>query len=193
MSIPRLKFRSKRGIIIAGCVSMTVVEKIDFILQKRNMSRRQLAKEAGIPASSLQSAMERGKNISLDMLTKIAIALNVSLSDLLPSTEETAFQDWNTVSDAFLRKAREIIQANSDLQEMDAASEEVHKLFEQSSLKGKEYLLLNHFGKLNENGRDVAIERVKELTFIPAYQKQSSESEDTQNIDAQPSDTPSDK
>lgn len=172
---------------------MTTVDKINSILQDRNMSRRQLAKDAGIPPSSLQSAMERGKNISLDMLTKIAVALNVSLSDLLPSTEEAALQDWNTVSDAFLRKAREIMQPNHDLQELDAASEEAHKLFEQSSLKGKEYLLLNHFGKLNEKGRDVAIERVKELTLIPAYQKQPLESEDTQNTDEQPSDTTEDE
>lgn len=66
---------------------MTVVEKIDAILQNRNMSRRQLAKAANIPPSSLQSAMERGKNISTNMLEKISDALNVSILDLIDRTE----------------------------------------------------------------------------------------------------------
>ena len=62
---------------------MTIVDKIDFILQSKNMSRRKLAIKAGIPPSSLQSAMERGKNISLDMLIKISNALEVDISELL--------------------------------------------------------------------------------------------------------------
>lgn len=167
---------------------MTTVDKINSILQERNMSRRQLAKQAGIPPSSLQSAMERGKNISVDMLTKIAAALNISLSELLPSTEEIAQQNLFTVMEAHLAKVHEVMQPDLDLQELDTVSEEAHKLFEQVSSKSEEYLLLKNFEKLNEEGRNVAVERVKELALIPAYQKQPSESEDTQNIDAQPSD-----
>ena len=49
---------------------MTMTEKIDSIIQSKKMSRRQLAIKAGIPPSSLQSAMERGKNLSLEMLEK---------------------------------------------------------------------------------------------------------------------------
>lgn len=56
---------------------MTITERIDAVLQRRNMSRRQLAKAANIPPSSLQSAMERGKNLSTDMVRKIAKALDV--------------------------------------------------------------------------------------------------------------------
>ena len=57
----------------------STVRMIDAILQQKNMSRRQLAKAASIPPSSLQSAMERGKNISADMLQKIANALQVPI------------------------------------------------------------------------------------------------------------------
>lgn len=62
---------------------MTITERIDSIIQARKMSRRQLAIKAGIPPSSLQSAMERGKSLSFEMIEKIATALNVSIGDLL--------------------------------------------------------------------------------------------------------------
>ena len=61
----------------------STVRMIDAILQHKNMSRRQLAKVASIPPSSLQSAMERGKNISADMLQKIANALQVPVELLI--------------------------------------------------------------------------------------------------------------
>lgn len=61
----------------------STVRMIDAILQQKNMSRRQLAKAASIPPSSLQSAMERGKNISADMLQKIANALQVPIELLI--------------------------------------------------------------------------------------------------------------
>ena len=63
---------------------MTVCETIDCLLEKKHMSRRQLAIAAGIPPSTLQSALSRNKEISLDMLEKLAQALNVSVASLLP-------------------------------------------------------------------------------------------------------------
>lgn len=62
---------------------MTVTERIDSIIQGRGLSRRQLALAAGIPPSSLQSAMARGKNMTLEMLQAIADALGVQVVDLL--------------------------------------------------------------------------------------------------------------
>lgn len=79
---------------LKGWFCMTVTERIDCIIQSRKISRRQLAIKAGIPPSSLQSAMARGKNISFEMLQKIANALEVDVSELLginplpPTTEE---------------------------------------------------------------------------------------------------------
>lgn len=56
---------------------MTTVQTIDYILQSRGMSRRQLAIAAKIPPSSLQSAMTRGKSMTIEMLYAIADALEV--------------------------------------------------------------------------------------------------------------------
>ncbi|MBQ8617615.1 MAG: helix-turn-helix transcriptional regulator [Clostridia bacterium] len=52
--------------------------RIDCCLQKMQMSRRCLAKKSGIPTSTLQSAMERGDNMTIKMVEKIASALSVS-------------------------------------------------------------------------------------------------------------------
>lgn len=65
---------------------MNTVDLIDDILKKRGMSRRQLALAAGIPPSSLQAAMARGKNMTIEMVQAIAATLNVSVSSLLGET-----------------------------------------------------------------------------------------------------------
>lgn len=58
---------------------MTAAQKIDKILKDRGLSRRQLAIKAEIPPSTLQSALERNKEIPLSMLTSVADALEVNV------------------------------------------------------------------------------------------------------------------
>lgn len=126
---------------------MTVIERIDALLKERGMSRRRLAKDANIPPSTLQSAMERGKNISVDMLSQIADALDVSLFFLTYGRNITE----NDVEE-YLRYEKESIAEKRGqrriLEKMEAA-----------------------LNALNEEGQQVAVERVEELTDIPKYQK----------------------
>ena len=61
---------------------MSLTERIDNLLEERKISRRQLAIMAHIPPSSLQSAMSRGKNMTVEMLQAIAEALDVPVSYL---------------------------------------------------------------------------------------------------------------
>lgn len=75
---------------------MTVVERIDSVIQARKLSRRQLAIKAGIPPSSLQSAMERGRNISFEMIEKIAAALELPESFFM---EMQPFQDLDFLAE----------------------------------------------------------------------------------------------
>lgn len=60
----------------------SIAEKIDLFAAKNNMSRRKLAQAAKIAPSTLQSAMERDKNYSTDLLQKIAKALKVPVGCL---------------------------------------------------------------------------------------------------------------
>lgn len=72
---------------------MTVCERIDSILKARNMSRRKLAIEAGIPPSSFQSAMQRNKELSMDMLMPISQVLEVDPFFLLDGIESLPTPD----------------------------------------------------------------------------------------------------
>lgn len=61
---------------------MTSAEKIDSIIKEKGLSRRKVAMMANIPPSTLQSALERNKNITIEMLEKIANALDVPVFSL---------------------------------------------------------------------------------------------------------------
>ena len=67
---------------------MTDCERVDSILQVNGMSRRRLAIKAGIPPSSLQSAMARNGALSLDMLVPISKVPGVSIAYLTDSENE---------------------------------------------------------------------------------------------------------
>lgn len=56
------------------------------------------------------------------------------------------------------------------LADFDLASEAVT---EEINTNRRESKLLSHFRNLNDNGQSVAVERVQELTQIPAYQRQA--------------------
>lgn len=71
-------------------IIMTTAERIDGILNARGMSRRQLAMAAHIPPSSLQSAMARGRNMTIEMLLSIADTLKVSTDYLLCVSNDPA-------------------------------------------------------------------------------------------------------
>ena len=62
---------------------MSLYKRIDAILQDRGMSRRQLAIAAGIPPSTLQSALTREKSMTTEMIQQIAAALEVTVPFLI--------------------------------------------------------------------------------------------------------------
>lgn len=64
-------------------IEMTTIEKIEMQRQKRKLSRRQLARKAGLKPSTLQSVIERNRGISVAMLVKIAEALECSAYELM--------------------------------------------------------------------------------------------------------------
>ena len=58
-------------------------DRIEQILKERGLSRRQLAKIAGIPPTTLQSALERRKNLTVEMAISLATALNIDVNWLI--------------------------------------------------------------------------------------------------------------
>lgn len=66
---------------------MTTAERIDAILRDRKMSRRRLASDAHVSPSTLQCALARGGDLSLDLLLPISNVLNVSVEYLSGADE----------------------------------------------------------------------------------------------------------
>lgn len=121
---------------------MNLADRIDALLEEKKWSRRKLAQEAGIPPSTLQSAMERGGNkMSVDMVEKLSIALGVDPLILYGGTFVGYLSDFQTLYPG------------------------------ERWLPVTEESLLEQFRKLNAHGRKIAAERVEELTKIPEYRK----------------------
>lgn len=128
---------------------MTIAERIDSILKERNLSRRQLALKAGIPPSTLQSALQRDGNMSFEMLEKVANGLGVSVH-LILSDDQRKLSSLSV---------RDFIQYCTD---KGYAFDET-----------EETLLLVFNRRLSEEGRDEAIQRIIELSFVPKYSKKN--------------------
>ena len=83
---------------------MTPCERIDSILNERGMSRRKLAIQAGISTSTLQCALARNGNLSLDLLLPISDVLGVSVqylsgADELPQMTPAELQEqWDSMT-----------------------------------------------------------------------------------------------
>ena len=159
---------------------MTICEYIDSILKDREISRRKLAIAAGISPSSLQSALQRNGKLSLDMLVPIVRVLGIDWPEIIK---------FGYDPDEFVSTVGKITEGEALLFDQLSESEDfvdwtrfVDENGNQLFHSRKEYLnmlketdaesrLLKSFWKLNDIGKTVAIERVKELTEMKRYQK----------------------
>lgn len=150
---------------------MTVGERIYYCRVENHMTQKELGEKTGIDGATI-GKYERGVlNPKIGTLRKIADALGVSSFDLMP--EELL--DANKVDD-YVKEHNlnpdDIADCYSGL-----ANEAASRLGE--ALKdAKETALIRHFRNLNDNGQTVAVERVQELTQIPAYQRPAEDGQD---------------
>jgi len=78
---------------------------IKNLRKEKNLSLRSLAQSAGISKSTLSDVENSNNNPSIKTLEKIAIALDVSVKELLTSEEkvEVAINSMNTISEMALK------------------------------------------------------------------------------------------
>lgn len=129
---------------------MNVYDKIDKLLEQKNLSRRRLAILADIPPTTLQSAFSRKTvNLSLDTIKKIADVLEVTPYDLMGA------EYWDAIigneSIAKLSKSVDLIESVEN--EYGEGSGE----------------LLDLFSKLNAKGKEKALDSLSDLTMIKSY------------------------
>ena len=179
---------------------MTTAQKIDSLLKKYGLSRRQLAILAQIPPSSFQSAMERGGNMSVEMLQKVANVLVVPPEELLPLNvggyiakglirKGLSPQDLSHKTGIPLDKITSILASKHvpiSKGERTALNLALGLDIDTYYLLGIESFdedaggspsaaqqeeLLQAFQQLNPTGQKEAVKRVQELGQITAYQK----------------------
>lgn len=131
-----------------------VYNKIDELLNQKNMSRRQLAKEIGVAPSTLQSAFEAKSKLSIERLKKILAVLDARYEDIYPSNllgEAIKYNLFTGMIDG--EQSASFVPNDPNMKRIE-----------------------NAFSMLNSDGQAVAAERVEELAQIPKYQNDSTES-----------------
>ena len=97
---------------------------------------------------------------------KLAISIGVP-----PSTFQSMMERKRGITLELLKKIADALGMSVySLADFDLASEAVT---EEINTNRRESQLLSHFRTLNDNGQTVAVERVQELTQIPAYQRRA--------------------
>lgn len=102
---------------------------------------------------------------------KLAISIGVP-----PSTFQSMMERKRGITLELLKKIADALGMSIySLADFDLASEAVT---EEINTNRRESQLLSHFRTLNDNGQTVAVERVQELTQIPAYQRPADTAQD---------------
>ena len=106
---------------------------------------------------------------------KLAISIGVP-----PSTFQSMMERKRGMTLELLKKIADALGMSIySLADFDLASEAVTEEINANRREGK---LLSHFRNLNDNGQSVAVERVQELTQIPAYQRQADGPQDAPTV-----------
>lgn len=134
---------------------MTTSEKIDAIIKENGLSRRQVAIKAQVPPSSFQSAMERNKNISIDMLRKIAAVLEVDWKNLVADDELGSYIVADIIERADLTvkdsEGNTIRQGKAKFTKLTEA--EQCRRFGVPSFKSEEDRIAFFYSRLNTDGK----------------------------------------
>lgn len=155
---------------------MDIYDKIDSILSEKNMSRRQLAMQAGISENTISAAFRRrSKKFSTENIFKISRALEIPWQRLVAGTdiEKIAAIAMDSAVTCYS------VGNHTFLNGVDVTEEYRERLERHSSAQGASILppliareLAQYYGMLNDEGKSEALKRVEELTQIPKYQKQ---------------------
>ena len=112
---------------------------------------------------------------------KLALSIGVP-----PSTFQSMMERKRGMTIELLKKISAALNVDFySLADFDMASDALFEEINAYRKATKDEQLLQHFRTLNDNGQTVAVERVQELTQIPAYQRPA---EPTQDAPSAPDD-----
>lgn len=161
----------------------TIGENIRNARKNAKLTQETLAEKAGIATITLRQYENGKRQPKIEPLRKIASALGLHISDLVDGTKDgwksldtaTAFAGMSEKIKAEVEKDVDIAHAIATVIEYQNETVEIH-----IDENGDEYLgsarwafvdIVNDYNKLNAVGRNEALKRIRELTFIPEYQR----------------------
>lgn len=165
---------------------MTVGDRIRDIRKKKKMTQKELAELCGMYDSQIRKYELGSQNPKLESIQKIASALGVNITDLVPELVHIQTYKQSAIHDIDLLIAQlENGSAGEDLSEeqkeiiLNNAKKEKSKNIDQlTMLKNMANVsdmklenLISAFNLLNELGKEKAVEQVELLTKIPDYKK----------------------
>lgn len=160
---------------------MTTADRIDAILKKRKISRRKAAIMANIPPSTFQSAMERGGNMSVDMMQALANALQIPINELIGTVDEidssitedllAAKQSFSKMHDARTDWERRVLWGEGVSHSGEAARLIEYRQASKAEAETAETALITIYRKLNDLGKAEAMKRLIELSQLSQYQR----------------------
>ena len=156
---------------------MALGTNLKEILKQRNMSIKDLSKKTGISLNTLYSITKRdGRMARFDIIKKICETLEVTESELLgfdvkPEDYETENKRQNLRVYEVHRNSDErngLITTKGTPQDLVRLFSGFDKIVE-NTIDSLRYEYLSNFDKLNDKGKEKAIEQVELLTKIPEY------------------------
>lgn len=134
---------------------MGIGTTIRTIRKSKGLSQIEVAQQAKIAINSLRLYESEKRQPRLEVIYRIAVALDVRIEDLI------GLETFDSGAD-FERRRNEVLSERSDNPHAVESITIIHKMAPQLRLQSA-------FEQLNEKGQEVAAERVEELTKISDY------------------------
>ena len=131
--------------------------RLKKLREEKNISQQELAEVVGTTNKAV-STWEQGTKVPRQpRIKKLADYFNVSVDYLLGRTEMKMWENWDEQYDT------------------NTLGQQAHIFEVMQKIMPDVYELLMEYNDLNEEGKKQAVLRIKELTYIPEYKKESGE------------------
>lgn len=145
---------------------MTTGERIKAARKNAKLTQKELGAKLGIAYQTLAQWENDLRNPKYETLQKIASALEIDLSELLPDDRQQTVDDTLKLFGITDPYSQRLVAVTAERMEYEYSARRGYSFSE------AEFSLIAAFSKLNEDGQKKAVERVEELTEIPKYQKE---------------------
>lgn len=144
-------------------------EIIKLTRKKAGLSQKQLAQATGLSVATIQGYEQEKYYPKIESLIKLAAVLNVSIEDLAGDDSINIYRsDINEIPNKIEIGLKQSLQKTCK-NTNEILSNFVKHAHNALNSDYRSTFLLNDFEKLNNTGRNVALERIKELTEIERY------------------------